>query len=282
MIPSIEELISRKEVLVQRYLLPSSTAGVAHRLRQRRVGLASAAAQYNVHAMGVGFKVVGGKRTIDLCIRFYVTQKLPKSLIAPLFGLPKTIDGLPTDVIESRPSVFLSKKRANRGALPSASSRTVSATKAALASAGQPLTPAAEIPPSDVATLSRKNRPYFGGVAAANIDVYGGTLGCFCRSTNISDDRNAIYILSNSHVFGGFGDSTTDIPILQQPIGNGGLPENTVANFIRSVPIDFSPNAPNKVEAAIGQVLSASDCQIAIGGIGKLNGFAEAIHNDVG
>jgi hypothetical protein len=57
----------------------------------------------NVCGLGVGFKVKAGKRLRTLALRVYVTEKLPLSRLAPADRLPRSIDGLPIDVIVRRP-----------------------------------------------------------------------------------------------------------------------------------------------------------------------------------
>ncbi|HEX7081506.1 MAG TPA: hypothetical protein VF329_10865 [Gammaproteobacteria bacterium] len=55
----------------------------------------------NVVAAGVGFKVTGGRRTSDLAIVCSVTQKLAEAQLAPADLVPRTFDGIPTDVVQT-------------------------------------------------------------------------------------------------------------------------------------------------------------------------------------
>ncbi len=52
----------------------------------------------HVQEIGIGFKEVGGKVTDDVCLRVYVSQKVPASQLDPKDLVPTKIDGLPTDV----------------------------------------------------------------------------------------------------------------------------------------------------------------------------------------
>jgi hypothetical protein len=62
----------------------------------------------NVHAVGVGRKEVAGRHDAALAVRFYVLRKAPKSAVMPGNLLPTSIEGIPTDVIESSPATFAS------------------------------------------------------------------------------------------------------------------------------------------------------------------------------
>lgn len=55
----------------------------------------------NVTGVGVGYKVVGGRRTDVIAIRVYVAKKLPKAALRPEEVLPESLQGVPVDVIES-------------------------------------------------------------------------------------------------------------------------------------------------------------------------------------
>jgi trypsin-like peptidase len=59
----------------------------------------------HVCGLGVGFKVKGGKRLPTLALRVYVTEKIPLARLKPADRLPRTVDGLPVDVIVRRPRI---------------------------------------------------------------------------------------------------------------------------------------------------------------------------------
>ena len=67
-------------------------------LRDRRPQLL---ARGNVVATGVGYKVTKGKKTPDLSIVCSVVKKLPLVQLPKKDMVPLTIDGIPTDVIET-------------------------------------------------------------------------------------------------------------------------------------------------------------------------------------
>jgi hypothetical protein len=60
-------------------------------------------ARANVVATGVGYKVTGGKRTLAPCIICSVTRKLPAAALAPADLVPRTIQDVITDVVETGP-----------------------------------------------------------------------------------------------------------------------------------------------------------------------------------
>lgn len=57
----------------------------------------------NVVATGVGYKVVGGKRSDAPSIICSVEKKMSVSLLSPKDLIPREFDGIPTDVIETGP-----------------------------------------------------------------------------------------------------------------------------------------------------------------------------------
>lgn len=57
----------------------------------------------NVQSVGAGYEEVGGQVTGQLCLRVYVTAKLPPSQLDPKERIPDQIDGIPTDVIKKYP-----------------------------------------------------------------------------------------------------------------------------------------------------------------------------------
>lgn len=58
----------------------------------------------NVCGVGVGFKVKGGRRLRELAIRVYVREKVPLGKLKKADRLPRSIEGIPVDVIVRKPS----------------------------------------------------------------------------------------------------------------------------------------------------------------------------------
>lgn len=48
-----------------------------------------------------GYKQVGGKKTDELCVVCFVVQKKPEEELRKQDVIPKNIEGVPTDVVES-------------------------------------------------------------------------------------------------------------------------------------------------------------------------------------
>jgi hypothetical protein len=272
MAASLEDFLTVKNSHAQRLLLPYIRAGALRRARHIRVADAVASAGWNVHAIGVGSKMVAGKPTRDLCIRIYVIQKLPRSLIAPHFHLPETLDGLPTDIIESAPTFLLTKRRGSakisgrskaKGSKPIPKSLYVAEAEAGVH--GDAATD--DCSPSNLRSMQR---PLFGGISVANAGVLAGTLGCFCRSIRTADDPGALYILSNRHILGKVDGEPEDDEILQPSIGNGGTSDKWVARYAHAADLDLSPNARNKVDAAIAKIRPDVKVKPEICGIGRL------------
>lgn len=118
---------------------------------------AVAAAVRNVHAIGIGAKVVDGEPTGDQVIRFYVVQKLANHLLPEASRIPDQIDGIPTDVIESLPAAISNCSVDRR----------------------------------------RAQRPVVPGISTSHFRVTAGTLGCFCRSTRANEDGQVFALSNN-------------------------------------------------------------------------------------
>ena len=54
----------------------------------------------NVVGVGVGYKVVGGQKTAQVCIVVLVRQKLPPAALSPEALVPSEVDGVVTDVVQ--------------------------------------------------------------------------------------------------------------------------------------------------------------------------------------
>lgn len=49
----------------------------------------------------IGYKHIGGRKTDELCIVCYVIEKKPEGKLRREHIIPKRIEGIPTDVVES-------------------------------------------------------------------------------------------------------------------------------------------------------------------------------------
>ena len=106
MTQSIDDLIRAKSEMTARYLMRERVHAPAHGTRPLGLVLAAAAPTSNVHAIGVGHKLVDNTPTGDMAVRFYVNRKLPRSMLGDASMLPATIAGLPVDVIQTQPAAL--------------------------------------------------------------------------------------------------------------------------------------------------------------------------------
>lgn len=196
--------------------------------------------QYGVHGVGIGPKVVDGKTTDQLVIRFHVAYKIPLSRLSPEQRIPDTFQyysqkdsrevALKTDVIESPP--------------------------------GKP-----HIDPEGVV------RPVPGGVSCSGHgDLWPGTGTIGGWVWDNTDDT--IVMLSNQHVFG----NTEGTPIIQPGSADGGIfPQDQIGEVKRSIPLTPAPQPIrqatypddcNFVDAAIGEVDSSDHFDLTVLEIG--------------
>ncbi len=192
--------------------------------------------QYGVHGVGVGAKVVAGRATDQLVIRFHVANKIPLSRLLPEQQIPDTFQyfsqkdnrevALKTDVIESPP--------------------------------GRPHTD-----PESVV------RPVPGGVSCSGHgDMWGGsgTIGGWVWDNT----DNSIVMLSNQHVFG----NAAGTPIIQPGSQDGGIfPQDQIGQVKRSIPLTPAPqpNDPsdcNFVDAAIADLDNSDNFDLTVLEIG--------------
>jgi hypothetical protein len=284
MAATLEEFLAVKNRHAQRLLTPSIRPGVQPLNRHIHVDAAAASAGMNVHAIGVGTKMVAGKPTQDLCIRIYVIQKLPKSIIPFQSYLPEMLDGLPTDIIESAPTFLLARRRgsAKVSVGPKAKRHSPIPKRAHMAGLKVSIQESAPWEDSSPGNLTSFQRPLFGGISAANSNVLAGTLGCFCRSTRETDDPGARFILSNRHVLGRIDGEPQENIILQPSKGDLGTSDEWVARYARAAKLNLSPDVGNTVDAAIAQIRQdLLPVTLEVGGIGRLGEPIPAALKDI-
>jgi hypothetical protein len=215
-----EDLVAAKDELSLRLLRTKRAAPSAAFTAVRAIQAVRRTAGHNLHAIGVGRKLVDGKRTSALCVRFYVLEKAAARAIPRAARLPKRIAGLPTDVIESPVAVFHQPPRC------SVNSRT-------------------------------RVRPVVGGISAAHHSVgYSATLGCFCRSTRRSY-RDLQLILGCNHAFANLNVARLGSLILQPAPADGGgtsTDGDRIARLAYFKPLVFGLDGSNRVDAAIALV----------------------------
>jgi hypothetical protein len=237
----LSDFVAVKDEISNRYLSLGAFGGFKGPPSEFLVAAAVERSQHPVHAVGVGHKLVDGKRVGELCIRFYVSQKLPNSMVPADARLPETIDGLPTDVIESPPAYA-----------------------------------AASIP---ACSSGRKawQRPMPAGISAAHFGVTAGTIGYFCTSTDPNDDPDVVYMLSNNHILAKMNAGRSGDAIYQPGPADGGVAADSVARLTRFKHVSFKPQGRNLVDAAIAELDDVSSYLPSICSIGKVMGTAKAV-----
>jgi hypothetical protein len=113
-------------------------------------------------------------------------------------------------------------------------------------------------------------RPLVGGIGAAHFDVFGGTLGWFCRSTDRQSGDSTIFVLSNNHVF-----ADTNLAAIGDAIHQPALSEfpsaERIARLHRFVKLRKS-GGHNRVDAAIAAIHPDVPYRAVIAGIGSITG----------
>lgn len=184
------EFKAARDVLVRRYWQPSlaraldsipmlgySMALLAAAPRQFWGERAVTTRRTHVHAVGIGGKNGGDERAVVV----YVTHKLPKSEVPSGEMIPETIDGIRTDVVESR--------------VPRLAACTDQRTAA--------------------------HRPLIAGVSVGRKQGPSGTIAAFARSTKAGDPAGAILLLSNSHVLAAGKSPGSNVRIVQPGVDDG-------------------------------------------------------------
>jgi hypothetical protein len=212
----------------------------------RRVDDAVARADDNMHAIGIGFKVVKGKPTRTLSVRMYVTRKLPRSLVPAKARLPANLDGVPTDVIEAPPAYLA----------------------------------AAALPPPCSIRRTRLQRPVCPGISASNAAVNAGTISMICRS-RLPADAGKLFVLGNNHTLADLGAAQLGSAIVQPSPADGGDATGRIATLARFVPIDDRPTATNEVDVALAELVAGVASTAGICSIGIPQGTADPVFGTV-
>jgi hypothetical protein len=260
--PSKSDLIEAKRLLSAQLLGEAAHNNVVARTFTSRLRTATASLQSNVHAVGIGRKVVEGKPTSTLAVRLYVVQKLATSAIPPRDLLPPSLDGIPCDVIEAAPAFIMPAGAALRRAT---AARAVRRSRAAAAAA------------SCTDDRRKRQRPFPAGVSIAHRDVTAGTLAYFCRSTRSGDSPDDVFLLSNNHVLADVNNGSAGDRVLQQGPADGGTMQEHVANLHRFVRIRLGGDVGNRVDAAIARLLENVPHSVTMCGIGRITGTATAV-----
>jgi hypothetical protein len=196
----------------------------------------------NVHAVGIGEKQVNGRRTGEFSLRVYVTHKLPDSLVPEDRRLPREVEGIPVDVIESQMARFAA--------------------------------------PEPTCSVNRRNRqrPIRGGISGGHSNITAGTISCLCRSTRVGDP-DGIYVLSNNHVFANLNNASLNDPLIQPGVIDGGTLADRFATLHRWVTLNSGQDSTNRVDAAIGLLDDGVRSAQAVCRVGTISGIVNPSEN---
>lgn len=250
--PTSNDLVAAKSFLRNQLLQLGLGGSVVSRRATISVSSAVVSAGRNVHAVGIGKKISTGSETPEKCVRIYVVQKLPLSLLSPRDVIPATIDGVLTDVIEAEPAFALTTQKKTAAKVAATSTTNCSQQR------------------------RQRQRPIVGGISSGHRDITAGTLGCFCHSTNILDDTSTIFALSNNHVYANINSALIGDPLYQPGSADGGSLSDYFAKLHRFVPIKMGGTQANRVDAAIGSILPSVDHLAEICQIGAISGTIAA------
>ena len=207
----------------------------------RAVRAAAPRRDSNIVGVGVAEKIVDGKPTGVLAVKFFVKTKYPKASVRSM--LPKTIDGVPTDVEQAGTFRAFARRRggAARATLPNPRART------------RPAVPGCSI----------------GFRIAGDQFVMGGTFGALVRTSS------KVYILSNNHVLADENRLPIGSPIFQPALlDHGRVASDRIATLARFVKLQG--NRFNRIDAAIASPLNRNLVGRDVLHIGAPNGSAAA------
>lgn len=249
---SKEEVLQAKEMLSERLLGMGARSRVLARAFSTDMRDVIPELGANVHAVGVGRKIVENQRIDELAIRIYVIQKVAESAIPPRNLLPKDVDGITCDVIESPPAFIQSLNPDIVAPQPA---------------------PVVNILAANCSQDRRKRQRAFGaGISVAHRNVTAGTIGYFCRSRKSGESPDDIFILSNNHVLANVNQGVEGDEVLQPGPLDGGLSSDLIARLHRFVRIRLGGDISNPVDAAIAKIVPDVDHNLSICGIGGITG----------
>ncbi len=190
-----------------------------------------------IQGIGVGYKYTNGKITDQPAITVFVTRKVPAKYLA-------TSGIVPSRLIIPDPT---------EGGKPF-----------------EVITDVFESGYYSVHPYTAKHRPAHGGDSIGHVDITAGTFGCVVQDMEVKGKKEFV-ILSNNHVLANSNDASIGDPILQPGPYDGGTMKDQIGVLKRFVPISFSKDDCNYVDAAIAEA-ECKDISFDIHDIGGING----------
>ena len=164
----------------------------------------------NIVGVGLGYKISQGVNTGELSLIVSVTRKVAPSALTAQDLVPRTLDSVKTDVVETGVlRAFERRPEPVEGLGPRDRWRPV-------------------VPP---------------GVTIGHHRITAGTFGCLVRR------RGDVFILSNNHVLADCNRGQEGDAILQPGAADGGTSDDRIATLANYVPLDFG-TAPSECSIA--------------------------------
>ncbi len=200
----------------------------------------------NVVGLAIGKKVVGGVETEEPCVVVLVRKKLPEAELRPGDIVPRRVDDVKTDVVETGEIRALGMS---------------------------------VVKPEQESTA--RWRPAPGGVSIGHYRVTAGTLGCVVHRGSEAYILSNNHILADTNR-GRKGDAV----LQPAAMDGGEIPKDTIAVLEEFIPIRWMPRtflcrilpfyqSRNRVDCAIARPLNDDDLENEVRLIGKVAGLAE-------
>lgn len=200
-----------------------------------------------VQGIGVGYKYKKGAKTNQPAITVFVSRKVPARFLGTSGVIPSKIT-IPDPTEDGKPFEII--------------------------------TDILESGYYTIHSYTGKNRPALGGDSIGHIDITAGTFGCVVQDIQALEEENKeeMVILSNNHVLANSNDASIGDPILQPGPADGGTMTDKIGELERFVPIDFSREECNYVDAAI----ASADCKDISFDIHDIGGIRGSYNVDIG
>lgn len=181
----------------------------------------------NVVGVGIARKISKGVDTGEHCLSVFVSQKLPPELLPKDALVPRSLDKVKTDVIET-------------GVIFAGDAQGGGAGIAAVAG---------------IEALTARVRPAMGGYSVGHFRITAGTYStAVYDATAFPGIPRRYYILSNNHVLANSNGATIGDATLQPGTFDGGTAADQIGTLAAFRPIVFTSTATNTMDAAIAQV----------------------------
>ncbi|HKS41084.1 MAG TPA: hypothetical protein VJX74_10775, partial [Blastocatellia bacterium] len=228
----LTDLQAAKEKMSEQLLQPSEAGAF-----RAMAAVAGSTPEDNVVGVGIGEKLVDGKASGILAVKFLVRVKYSPNEVGNKQMLPKTVNGMPTDVEQ----VGTFRKFAAAAPMPNPKAKF------------RPARPGCSVGFKD----------------PANQIVMAGTFGALVK------DSHGVYVLSNNHVLADENRLPLGSPIFQPGLLDGGKPGDRIAQLTKFVPL--KAGVFNKVDGAIAKALQKNLVSNSILFIGPPKGTTAAL-----